>query len=178
MGLLRPGRSVSLAAGLLLALAAGLLSACGPFNRMHAPADRTTAASRPEMGPAAAGAPGPVARALALAEAGQPRDAVRILEAAVEAGDAPEDEALYWLGILRLAPPVSDRAGGREALDRLARRHPDGALGHAAAGLVQLLDDVERLGTDNTALREDLKKLLDIDVEAQRKRQSPGATAP
>jgi hypothetical protein len=171
----RPGL---LAAGLLLALGTALLPGCAQWRAMHAPAAEPPVAYRSEMGPAASGAPGPVTRALALADAGQGFDAVRALEEAVEAADPPNVEALYWLGILRLAPPVSDRAGGRDALERVTRHDPDGALGHAAAGLLALLDEVDRLGTDNTALREDLKKLLDIDVEAQRKRQAPGTTAP
>jgi hypothetical protein len=171
----RPGL---LAAGLLLALGAAVLPACAQWRAMHAPAGESTVAYRSEMGPAASGAPGPVTRALALANAGQGFDAVRVLEEAVEAQDPPSVEALYWLGVLRLAPPVSDRAGGRDALERVTRREPDGALGHVAAGLLTLLDEVDRLGTDNAALREDLKKLLDIDVEAQRKRQAPGTTAP
>lgn len=172
----RRSLSGSLAAGLVLVLSVALVPACTHFRAGTAASVRSPLG--PELGPGASEALGPVERALALAGAGQPRDAVGVLEAALQTGAAPEEEALYWLGILRLALPVPDRAGGREALERLARRFPDGARGQAASGLLTLLDELDRLTADNAALREDLKKLLDIDVEAQRKRRTPGTTAP
>jgi tetratricopeptide (TPR) repeat protein len=117
-----------------------------------------------------------VQRALALAAAGRPEVALALLDAALKAESVPEDEGLYWVAVLRLSPPISDKEGARNTLRELVKLHPDGARGRAAATLLSLLDKVEILEADNASLHKDLKRLLDIDVEAQRKRQEGTTT--
>jgi hypothetical protein len=159
--------------GLALALWAGLGPGCAPLFP-PTPAPAVAEGSRPALAEDVAHEP--VSRALDLADAGRPEAALALLDAALKAGTAPEEETLYWIGMLRLAEPVGDRVGGREALTRLADRYPEGTRGRAAAALLTLLDEVDRLAADNAALHRDLKQLLDIDVEAQRKRREGAAT--
>lgn len=185
MGTRRPGPGPApgrFAALLGLALWACLATGCAAWTRAHThPGEApppAPVAEVPEVSPPEADSLGDVQRALALADAGRPEVALALLDAALKAESVPEDEGLYWIGVLRLAPPISDRAGGRQALADLVARHPDGARGRAAATLLSLLDDVDRLSAENASLEKDLKRLLDIDVEAQRKRQGGGAATP
>jgi len=176
-----PGGVGRFAPGLALAVWAGVAPGCAAWDkafhhRQGGPPDAVEASEVPAVGSGPA-APTDVQRALALADAGRPEVALALLDAALESETVPEDEGLYWIGVLRLSPPVSDRAGARKALADLVRLHPDGARGHAAVTLLGLLDKVDSLEGENASLQKDLKRLLDIDVEAQRKRQG-GAAAP
>jgi len=183
MGLRRPGPGPGFgrfAPGLALALWAGLAPGCAAWHQALHHKDGSPAAAEmtPAVGIARSDSPGDVQRALALADAGRPEVALALLDAALKSETVPEDEGLYWVGVLRLSAPVSDRDGGRRALTQLVRLHPDGARGRAATALLSLLDEVDRLGTENASLQKDLKRLLDIDVEAQRKRQGGAAPPP
>jgi len=183
MGARRPGPGPGggrFAPGLALALWAGLAPGCAAWHQAFHSGEAPPAAvvEAPEVGVPGSDSPGDVQRALALADAGRPEVALALLDAALRSETVPEDEGLYWVGVLRLSAPVSDRAGGRKALAQLVRLHPDGARGRAAATLLTLLDEVDRLGAENASLQKDLKRLLDIDVEAQRKRQGGTAPAP
>jgi hypothetical protein len=169
--------------GLLLALWGGQVWGCAPlFHAAPPPAPNAEAAAPPAprapAGPEGVRETGAVERALALADAGRPQAGLILLKGALQAGTAPEEDALYWIGMLSLAPPVSDRAGGREALAALVKRHPDGARGRAAAALLALLEEVDRLEAENASLHQDMKQLLDIDVEAQKKRRGGTGAAP
>jgi hypothetical protein len=175
-----PGGVGRFAPGLALAVWAGVAPGCAAwdkaFHHHQGPSDAVEASEVPAVSPGPA-VPTDVQRALALADAGRPEVALALLDAALKSETVPEDEGLYWVGVLRLSPPISDRTGARKALADLVRLHPDGARGHAAATLLGLLDQVDSLGAENASLQKDLKRLLDIDVEAQRKRQG-GAAAP
>lgn len=188
MGTRRPGPGPArgrFAAGLGLALWAGLAPGCAAWDRLvhpratpPAPAAQAAPGEAPAVEAPEPDGRGDVQRAVALADAGRPEVALALLDAALKAESVPEEEGLYWVAVLRLSPPVSDREGARRALTELVQRHPDGARGRAAASLLDLLDEVDRLSTENASLQKDLKRLLDIDVEAQRKRQGGGGTAP
>jgi hypothetical protein len=177
-----PGRPPGRRAAVLgLALWAGLAPGCAAWDKAFHRQAAEVPAPAPmvdisDMQAPEADTPGDVQRALALADAGRPEVALALLDAALKAESVPEDEGLYWVAVLRLSPPISDTEGARHALRDLVQRHPDGARGRAAATLLSLLDKVETLEADNASLHKDLKRLLDIDVEAQRKRQEGAAT--
>lgn len=125
--------------------------------------------------PVAAGseaAPNPVQEAEALIDGGQTDAALTLLKRTLEDGTAPTEDALYWIAVLSFAPPISDRAQGEAALERLTSEFPDGERRHAAAALKALADERDQLEADNASLKEDLQKLLNIDVEAQRQRRA------
>jgi len=117
-------------------------------------------------------APNPVQEAEALIDGGQEDAALTLLKRTLEDGTAPTEDALYWIAVLSFAPPISDRAQGEAALKRLVSEFPDGERRHAAAALKALADESAELEADNAALKEDLQKLLNIDVEAQRQRRA------
>jgi tetratricopeptide (TPR) repeat protein len=177
-----PGRPLGrCAAGLGLALWTGLAPGCAAWDKaFHRQAAEVPAPASvvevPDLEAPEADTPGDVQRALALADAGRPEVALALLNAALKAESVPEDEGLYWVAVLRLSPPISDKEGARNTLRELVKLHPDGARGRAAATLLSLLDKVEILEADNASLHKDLKRLLDIDVEAQRKRQEGTTT--
>jgi hypothetical protein len=168
-----PGRPLGrCAAGLGLALWTGLAPGCAAWDKaFHRQAAEVPAPASvvevPDLEAPEADTPGDVQRALALADAGRPEVALALLDAALKAESVPEDEG---------SPPISDKEGARNTLRELVKLHPDGARGRAAATLLSLLDKVEILEADNASLHKDLKRLLDIDVEAQRKRQEGTTT--
>lgn len=117
-------------------------------------------------------APNPVQEAEILIDGGQVDAALTLLKRTLEDGTAPTEDALYWIAVLSFAPPISDRAQGEAALDRLITEFPNGERRHAAAALKALADESDQLKADNASLKEDLQKLLNIDVEAQKQRRA------
>jgi len=139
-----------------------------------ADADVPTPLPSPAPTPPAA-APDPVEEAESLIAGDQLDAAMAVLKRTLADGSASTEDALYWIAVLSFSPPISDPKQGRAALGRLLDEYPHGAHRHTANALKLLVDEADRLATDNTALKGDLQKLLNIDVEAQRQRR--GTTA-
>ena len=120
----------------------------------------------------------PVAEAMRLVDADKPRAAMVVLEKAIEAAEGPEDELLYRLGMLRLSPMITDHAGARAAFSRITDGYPDSPYRDAARAILGLIDQMDAYKAENASLREDLKKILDIDLEAERLRRGGPPAAP
>jgi len=141
----------------------------------EAPPPATAAPAEAAAPPAVATAPDPVDEAEALIARDQVDAAMALLKRTLDDGSARAEDALYWIAVLSFGPPISDPEQGRAALARLLAEYPHGARRHAAAAMKALVEEDDRLATDNAALKGDLQKLLNIDVEAQRQRR--GTTA-
>jgi len=135
------------------------------------------AAPAPAPTVAAPAAPNPVQEAEALIARDQVDAALALLKRTLADGTAAPEDALYWIAVLSFGPPISNAEQGRKALDRLLTEYPHGRHRQAAAALKALLDQGDRLASDNAGLKGDLQKLLNIDVEAQRQRRG-AATVP
>ncbi|MBI5137115.1 MAG: hypothetical protein HZA24_07225 [Nitrospirae bacterium] len=103
-----------------------------------------------------------------------PADAAALLRSALAEGRAPADALLFELGLVLLAPGIDDRPAARAAFDKLISAHPASPHRAAALGLRALLDQAKALQADNAALRDDLKRIMDIDLETQRQRRGTG----
>jgi len=109
--------------------------------------------------------------ARSLVSKGRHQDAVAELERALARKSGAEDVLLLELGMVLASPEVADYPRAREVLNQLLKKHPRSTHRHAAHALADLLEKLDKLNADNEALRQDLKQILDIDLEAERRRR-------
>ncbi len=83
-----------------------------------------------------------------------------------------EDVLLYQMGLLLLAPDRADSGGAKKVLTRLVKQFPNSPHRRAADTLLALLARLNALEADNASLHEDMRKILDIDLESERQRRA------
>lgn len=177
----RRHRAVVPVAPAVLVAGCVLLAGCAGFTlpgmaKSSAASEQVPAETGAAAPVPAAPAPDPVEEAEALIDRGQVDAAMALLKRTLADGTARAEDALYWIAVLSFGPPISDPEQGRAAAERLLAEYPDGRRHHAAAALKSLMDESDRLAADNAALKGDLQKVLNIDVEAQRQRRGTGTT--
>jgi len=132
-----------------------------------APASATPATPRPADTPATS-----VEGARALVAKGRHQEALAALDRALSQHKGQEDAVLMEKAVILASAEVADYPHAQEALDLLLRKHPRSTYGPLAATLADVLARLRKSAQDNEALRQDLKQILDIDMEAERRRRS------
>ncbi len=99
-------------------------------------------------------------------------NAKALIAAAMAEPRVNEDDLLYQMGLLLLSPEIADRDGAERIFRRLIKRVPTSPYQRAAKTLLSLLAQLDELESNNKSLREDMRKILDIDLESERLRRA------
>jgi len=149
-----------------LLMAGGLLalSACGGNYRYLPGPSWPAFVATPQVDPAAVGA--------ALVTLPGPRSGAVLIERAESDGRAAADVLLFEMGLILLSSDGADPTMAKVLLARLVVDYPGSERHQAAAAIVDLLERTHELELSNTALRQNLNQILNIDLESERQRQA------
>lgn len=112
-----------------------------------------------------------VGRADALATEGRPGEGVALFEEALGRPGAPQAALRYNLALFVLRTDPNGKTRARAELEKLLADHPRSPYQASAEALLSLIKEM-------ASLQEDLRKIVDIDVEAERRRLEGGGPAP
>lgn len=94
------------------------------------------------------------------------------------AGEPYSGEVLYRLGLLTLVQEDSREASdtalneSRKMLQTLIREFPKNRRIFEAENIINLLDQIKKMGEENGKLKADLQKLLDLDIQSEKQRKA------
>lgn len=113
--------------------------------------------------------------AAALLEKGRFADAIRGFTTVAERypKHARAQDALYAAGYARLHPrnPNADLEAALREFQRLVKAYPEGERRDEAQTWITLLTQLAEVRAEREKLRGDLQRLLDLDVESEKKRR-------
>ncbi|MFQ5508870.1 MAG: hypothetical protein ACE5FN_05990 [Leptospirillia bacterium] len=114
---------------------------------------------------------GVLAEARELAANDRPGEALARLQGALDRGVSQGDVVRFEMVMLLILPEVRDYDRAHLLADQIILQFPDSPYRQWARAMDSLIEDRAQLMQDREEVREDLKRVLDIDVEAERARR-------